>query len=274
MNPRREWTAGLNNPSAGRDPAWTSGGTTKRPPLNTPCRHVVIHYTGAAATFTGRDPHIAVRTLFMWAHANNKGDEYNYIITPDGQTWEWAGDQRAAHCTSWNTDSVGVLLLVGINEPPPLPMPASLLELRRTMEDAGTITPQHRVGQHREYLGTAPGPSWQPKTGAWQTDCPGAAIVARWPMFAAPLPAPTPPPTTEDDMPGELIGVNDHPNYPTTTRVVYVTDGVGIHYRWVRSEADLAAVQADRAARGWTTHVVQRSYHELGRYGVLVGPAP
>lgn len=79
----------------------------------------------------------------------------------------------------------------------------------------------------------------------------------------------------EEAMPaGDLIGVRDHPHYPPTTEVVYVTDGYGVAYRWIQNEADLAGVRADREARGQATNIIPRRFAELGRYGVLIGPAP
>jgi hypothetical protein len=234
---------------------------------------VIVHYTGSSATYVGKSAAqllALVRALYEGVFTGRtvtepKGDEYSFVIDPLGTIYEWADSKRGAHCSGMNTTSIGVLLLLGTGagEIPTDHQVAALLELRLALVADGTLTVDHQVDQHGQYV---------------VTTCPGTAVKERWGLFDRSLPEPEPPPEplppSEDDMPGELVGVNDHPNYPTTTRVIYVTDGVGITYRWVRSEADLAGVKADRAAKGWPTTVTQRSFHELGRYGVLVGPAP
>jgi hypothetical protein len=84
--PRAVWTAGLANPSAGKDPAWKSDGVTRRPAIARPVDMLMVHYAGApdggapGNQFVSMDSRAYMRGMFMWAFANNKGDEYNYVI--------------------------------------------------------------------------------------------------------------------------------------------------------------------------------------------------
>jgi hypothetical protein len=188
--PRAVWTAGLPNPSAGKDPAWMSDGVTRRPAISRPVDMLMVHYAGApdggapGNQFVSMDSRAYMRNMFTWAFANGKGDEYSYCIAgPEGTCYEWAGTGRAAHCTNWNDRSIGVQFGLDVNDVPPLEYSVRLLELRRLLVDAGVLTADHYVDQHGEHFSTG---------------CPGPLVKGRWPMYdrplpAPPLPAPSPP---------------------------------------------------------------------------------
>jgi hypothetical protein len=180
------WTAGLANPSAGKDPAWMSDGVTRRPPIARPVDMLMVHYAGAPDGFAPGNQFLSIdsrtymRGMFMWAMGSGgKGDEYNYVIAgPEGTCYEWSGTGRAAHCSNWNDRSIGVQFGLDVDDVPPLEYAVRLLELRRLLVDAGVLTADHYVDQHGEH---------------YSTGCPGAEVKKRWPMYDLPLPDPPPP---------------------------------------------------------------------------------
>lgn len=188
--PRRTWTAGLSNPSAGKDPAWRYGGTERRPAIPLPVSMLMVHYAGnpdgiaPGNQFLSIDSRTYMRNVFMWAHTTapgKQGDEYNFVVAgTEGTVYEWAGAQQAAHCSNWNTRSIGVQFGLDVDDTPPRVYETILLELRRWLVGQGVLTRDHEVDQHGEHFGT---------------DCPGAQVKALWSIYDRPLPAePTPPP--------------------------------------------------------------------------------
>lgn len=192
-----------------RDPAWKSDGQTKRPVLKLPVSLLVVHYAGAPDGFPPGNQFLSVdsltymRNMWTWAFgAGEKGDEYNYVIAgTEGTVYEWAGLNRAAHCSFINDTSIGVQFGLDVDDIPPLAYAARLIELRQHLVEIGALTKDHRVDQHGEHFATG---------------CPGDLVKARWPMYDCrleplqPTPPPQPPVNQEDAV---FWKVTDHPEY-------------------------------------------------------------
>lgn len=148
--------------------------------------------------------------VFRWAFAEGeKGDEYNYVIAgPEGTVFEWAGRFAGAHCTSWNRSAVGVQLGLDVNDEMPEAYVERVRELRRHLVVIGVLHPDHRVGPHYEYLGSAPPSPW-PVGGPAKKDttCWGDRVEKHRSSLLAPLTAnPTPIVVVNPAVTGEPTG--------------------------------------------------------------------
>lgn len=257
--PRRTWTAGLADPSAGKDPAWKSDGVTRRLAIPLPVSMLMVHYAGNADgiapgnQFLSIDSRTYMRNMFMWAMSERpeaqKGDEYNYCVAgTEGTVYEWAGPYRAAHCSNWNDRSIGVQFGLDVDDVPPLAYAVRLLELRRYLVDRGVLTPDHEVDQHGQHFGT---------------DCPGSLVKARWPMYDVALPAPQPPVNPKPLEAAVFVAVPDHPRYPTIL-VIYERMPGGKYINV--SEADATFVARTRSGTDlgtWASSQPRVAYADL-----------
>jgi len=138
-----------------------------RPALQRGLRTLTLHYTGASGRLTGRDSKRAFLGLHAFAIKEKKPYEYNYVITQDGQIWEFAGLFVAAHCTGANETAIGVQFHNAVGEPLLDVQLAAYRFLRGHLVAVGALAPDHAVEKHLEMPAAA-------------TDCPGFAIEQRW----------------------------------------------------------------------------------------------
>ena len=145
----------------------TNSNGSRRPALATGLRTLTVHYTGASGALAGNDPLAAFKSLHQFAINERKPYEYNYVITWDGQVFEFAGLFQAAHSASENLTSIGVQFHNAVGEPLLDAQLVSFLALRRHLVEIGALSAGHVVVKHREMPGAS-------------TPCPGEAIERRW----------------------------------------------------------------------------------------------
>lgn len=234
---------------------------------------VYLHHEGGARrvgyTTTVEQEKAVMRAI--QAHAiDTKGYtdiDYGVVVFPSGRAYVGRGFQvRPAATLDENEDSEAVCIAghYDLESPTAASLQTAALVIAMGVRDGElALTPD--VRGHRESV-DHPG----------ATSCPGRNVnMDAFRARVADVLRKQTPTAQEDDMPtGDIIVVTDHPSYPPGLEVVYVTDPWGVTYRWVRSEADLAGVKADRTRRGQTNTRTVCKYLELGRYGVLVGPTP
>lgn len=186
-------------------PGQTPTGSTGSPrPLLQPARpFLTVHYTGAGSWLDPDDTPTELRAIQAYAKGAGKPWEYNYVIDGQGIVFEYAGDYRAAHYADHsvtppvgrNDEAIGVLLLVGFVpgtnstqfEQPTIEMTVAFRDLRAWLVASGRVADPHELRQHRQMPGA-------------YTICPGAAVVDRWELFAAPVPPPPTPAPGEKQM--------------------------------------------------------------------------
>lgn len=171
--------------SIGFDPVVRDSDGDPRPRLANE-QYYTCHYTGVNVIYASRNAPQAIRDIEAYAKRNGKPNEYNYVIAQqnDNNIYEYAGPFQAAHSAGENDESVGVLFLNGISEPPTNLQIDKWRWLRdRHLIPSGILRASPDQRQHRQMPGAA-------------TSCPGQLIVAKWAEFLLPYAngTPTPPP--------------------------------------------------------------------------------
>ena len=152
--PRTAWTT-ANNGRAGRSlsPSRVTGITLHWP---TGGNMLGLSKDQIAAKLRGwRAAHMAK----TWADIG-----YNYAVDGSGRIWNLTGNNVGAHAGgngSGNTNSVGVLLVIGQSETPNAAMIQGVKELHTELRKS--LTKATKVYGHRDWVGT---------------ECPGAAVYA------------------------------------------------------------------------------------------------
>ena len=137
---------------------------SSRPLLQRRLGLVVVHYTGARASYAGKDIASAIRSIHRW-----RANEYNYVIALDGTIVEFAGAYQAAHCKGRNASSYGVLFLNGIPD---------------VATDAQVDSYRWLIGCLKWTQAISPN-AWQVQHGqVAATDCPGP-VKQRWAELVA-----------------------------------------------------------------------------------------
>jgi hypothetical protein len=170
----------------------SSGG--QRPPLSDE-RWMTAHYTGNSIDYTGKDAAEITRQI-QRVFQDSKPFEYNYVIGQDNDPFiiEFAGKFQAAHSGGENSESFGVLFLLGVGEEVTDLMIDKWRWLRDVLIFDGSLSPDVEQLQHRQMPRAA-------------TACPGASIIGRWPEFLLPYSLPVIPQTIPegDDMKPTII---------------------------------------------------------------------
>jgi hypothetical protein len=233
-----------------RDVVWpgqlpTNTNGTPRPKLAANRPILTIHYTGSPPNYGDFGDTIAeLRGIQAWAQNAGKPWEYNFVVDTEGVAWTYAGEYRAAHSAGNNDIAVGVLLLLGVTDPPTGQMIATVRWLRHHLQNVDLLASPCQTKKHKD-MGTTP------------TSCPGPLVEARWSEFLVPwIEPPSPPPTPpEDDMAFTFVAVR-----PDGGTALVSHDGAGCTTTWLDDREPYLAqgikkinVTADEFDRFFTT---------------------
>lgn len=122
-----------------------------RPKLRRGIGELLVHYTGVNGYKA--DPLKDLTYAKSVAYFGLNRDpaipyEYNYLIGPGGGIFEQAGDYRPAHCLNWNTESYGILFMLGIGVAPTAAMVRSFHELCAHLVATGQLAKDYRKVPH------------------------------------------------------------------------------------------------------------------------------
>jgi len=174
-----------------------------RPKLSKARPYFTIHYTGAGMWLDPDDTMTELRAIQAYAKNAAKPWEYNWVIDGQGHVWEYAGDYVAAHSAGENTEAIGVLLLVGLDQavPPNVEQPTPAMiqavqDLRAWLGGREMLAKDHKMLPHQQMPGA-------------NTACPGSAVMAVWPALIAQPTPPTPTTPGDDDVQVRLLILTD-----------------------------------------------------------------
>lgn len=173
--------------------------------LARPLPRVLVHYTGASGYSDPAQDLAYAKKVAAYGVSAGKSWEYNYLIGLGGTVFEQAGDYLGAHCANFNSKSIGVLMMLGVNVPPTTAMVNSFRQLHGWLVDTGRVTTNLEIAPHYRYrttacpgltLAEAPGASWASPTGEGRLGNVIPQLEAVWDGQAAPtvsvmVPAPT-----------------------------------------------------------------------------------
>lgn len=102
--------------------AWTSTSARGSAFNFSRMRGIVVHYPAAGKAIGEISKAAVAAKLRGWRnyHVNSRGWSdigYNYGIDQAGRIWSLRGDRVGAHCSGHNSTTIGVLFVVGDNEP-------------------------------------------------------------------------------------------------------------------------------------------------------------
>ena len=192
-------------------PVLSSSGNS-RPLLVVPRPVFVVHHTGAGRRIDLGDTPEEIRQIQDYAKGAGKPWEYNSVSDSHSETWEYAGDYRAAHNGSGypgdNNDWGHLTLYNGVYRPeaPVIDkLISGILRARASLIQSGRLTPDHKVVGHTD---VRPG----------GTFCPGVIYHDRdlWARVGGTINT-TPPPITGDQAMYTLanpIRTSDTRNWP------------------------------------------------------------
>jgi len=129
---------------------------------------MTAHYTGNNVIYKDKVTAEVVKQIQQVFHAT-KPFEYNYVIGQEenNDIYEFAGEYKAAHSAGENTDSVGVLFLLGVGEKPTWTMINKWRWLREHLISKGLLSSSAIQLPHKLMPGAA-------------TSCAGPQIDAVW----------------------------------------------------------------------------------------------
>lgn len=147
---------------------------SSRTRIPVPCSHLLVHYTGAGTYGDGRKSDLdEAKAIAAYGVNNGKTWEYNYLVGWQGNAYEQAGEYQGAHCKNFNSQSMGILCILGIGITPSQAMIDAFRQVRQQFVDEGRLTGNHECVPHYRYRATSccaqlaepPGISWNSPTG-------------------------------------------------------------------------------------------------------------
>lgn len=255
-----------------------------RPKLRRGIGELLVHYTGVNGYKA--DPLADLRYAKSVAYFGLNRDpaipyEYSYLIGPGGGVFEQAGDYRPAHCLNWNTDSYGVLFMLGIGVAPTAAMIASFHALVAHLVATGQLAKDFRRYPHyaRRATGCCGVTLADPPHGVRLDSPTGQGSLGELiPSVKAPLhdtpkppaPTPTPPDPTTPPAEDDVIyqGLCKHENHDAVYALysngtkVWIRPGSGPVFRYLKQQA------------GESTEMNIYGDAVMGALGAIVGDIP
>lgn len=229
----------------------------------------VLHYTAANQGYMVGEAgdhtrcHEQVRSI----QRQHQGDpsqtdiSYNALACSHGRLIEGRvlGYKGGANGTASSNETMpSICCLVGVGDVPTPPMLSAVQEFHARVEAKAAVLLLPMLG-HRDL---------------YATSCPGDWLYAWVEAQGYRLPTAPNPAPQEDDVASVLLAVMEHPGFDPRTQVMYLADGKYMVHRWVQDEQEFVSLQSDFAILGWPSAPVPVPHRDLGKFGVLLGPAP
>lgn len=245
---------------------------------------LIVHYTGVNGYKADPLKDLAYAKSVAYYGLNRSPAipyEYNYLIGPGGGVFEQAGDFRPAHCLNYNTESYGVLFMLGIGVAPTAAMVLSFHALRAYLVGTGRLTSTHRVSPHYRFRATGcpgftlaetPHGSWPSPTGEGSLGELVPSVKSQvhdQPKPPDPTPTPEPEPDPTEDAASMYQGLVKHPNHDA----VYATY-TGGYKIWIPNGHALDRFRFFKQLEGKGTEVIFCDTLSMRAIGPIVGPRP